>query len=87
MPYGELHPNLIIGFEIMARELLTRQVNGQLKSKFRCLLGQGLQMRPDRARDAIMACAILHNISKDTRQPEVDFNVQEDKVLHICSGQ
>ena len=36
-------------------------------------------MRPDRARDVIMACAILHNISKDMRQPEVAFNVQEDK--------
>ena len=35
-------------------------------------MGQGLQMRPDRARDVIMACAILHNISKDMRQPEED---------------
>ena len=32
-----------------------------------------------------MACAILHNISKDMRQPEAVFNVQEDKLLHIYS--
>ena len=42
-------------------------------------MGQGVQMWPDRARDIIMACAVLHNISKDMRQPEVGFNVQEDK--------
>ena len=31
------------------------------------------------AGNVIIACAILHNISKDMRQPEVGFNVQEDK--------
>ena len=36
-------------------------------------MGQGLQMRPDSARDVIMACAFLHNISKDMHQPEVDI--------------
>ena len=36
-------------------------------------------MRPDRAADVIMACVILHNISKDLRQPEVAFNLQEEE--------
>ena len=60
----------------------------KLKQKrLRCLLGQGLQMWPDHARDIIMACAIINNRSKDMRQPEADFNVQEDKLLHIYSWQ
>ena len=32
-------------------------------------------MRPDRAADVIMACAVLHNVSKQLRQPEVIFDV------------
>ena len=31
--------------------------------------------------------AILHNISKDMHQPDVAFNVEEDRVLHIYLGQ
>ena len=58
---------------------MIEQVNGQFKNKFRCLIGQGLQMRPDRAGDVIVACAVLHNISKDMQQPEVAFHVQEEE--------
>ncbi|XP_072182162.1 putative nuclease HARBI1 [Diadema setosum] len=54
------------------------QVNGQLKNKFRCLIGQGLQMSPIRAGDVIVACAVLHNISKDLHQPDVQFHMEED---------
>ncbi|PIK59055.1 putative nuclease HARBI1 [Apostichopus japonicus] len=38
------------------------QVNGQLKNKFRCLLGDGMQIEPERACDIIVACCILFNI-------------------------
>ncbi|XP_063952168.1 putative nuclease HARBI1 [Lytechinus pictus] len=70
---------------------LIEQVNGQLKNKFRCLIGQGLQMRPDRASNFILACAVLHNISKQLRQPEVLFDVEAnddivEQVDHAPNG-
>ncbi|XP_071481331.1 putative nuclease HARBI1 [Diadema antillarum] len=52
--------------------VVIEQVNGQLKCKFRCLLGSGLHMLPERASDVITACACLHNISKRLNQPEVE---------------
>ena len=48
------------------------QVNGQLKNKFRCLLGDGMQIAPARACDIIVACCVLFNISKDLKEPQVD---------------
>ncbi|XP_071491270.1 putative nuclease HARBI1 [Diadema antillarum] len=51
--------------------VVIEQVNGQWKSKFRCLIGSGLHMFPQRAADVITACACLHNISKHLRQPDV----------------
>ncbi|XP_030849444.1 putative nuclease HARBI1 [Strongylocentrotus purpuratus] len=53
------------------------QVNGQLKHKFRCLLN-GMQMAPRRACKIITACAVLHNVAKDLKQPdEVDFGIEQ----------
>ena len=49
----------------MRTRALKEQVNGQLKNKFRCLIGHGLQIRPSRACKIITACCILYNISKD----------------------
>lgn len=40
--------------------------------KFRCLLGHGMQIVPDRACDIITAWCILCNISKDMREPDLD---------------
>ncbi|XP_071804951.1 putative nuclease HARBI1 [Asterias amurensis] len=55
------------------------QVNGQLKNKFRCLLGHGMQIIPERACDVIVACCVLFNISKELREPHLDpENDQED---------
>ncbi|PIK53051.1 putative nuclease HARBI1 isoform X2 [Apostichopus japonicus] len=51
------------------------QVNGQLKNKFRCLLGDGMQIEPQRACDIIVACCILFNISKDLKEPHLDPSV------------
>ena len=49
----------------MRTRALIEQVNGQLKNKFRCLIGHGLQIRPSRAYKIITACCTLYNISKD----------------------
>ncbi len=51
---------------------LIEQVNGQIKNKFRCLLGHGLQIEPTRACDIIVACCVLFNISKDLKEPHLD---------------
>ncbi|XP_071496784.1 putative nuclease HARBI1 [Diadema antillarum] len=45
--------------------IVIEQVNGQVKNKFRCLLGQGIQMAADRACNVIVACCVLYNVSKD----------------------
>nr|XP_054774032.1 putative nuclease HARBI1 [Lytechinus pictus] len=58
--------------------VVIEQVNGQLKSKFRCLIGGGLNMIPERASDVITACACLHNISKQMKQPEVEQERVDD---------
>ncbi|XP_071500727.1 putative nuclease HARBI1 [Diadema antillarum] len=56
--------------------VIIEQVNGQLKHKFRCLL-HGMQMTPKRAGRVVTACAILHNLSKTWRQPEVDGELDD----------
>nr|XP_054771454.1 putative nuclease HARBI1 [Lytechinus pictus] len=69
--------------------VLIEQVNGQLKNKFRCLIGHGLQMSPLNAKDIIMACAVLHNLSKDLNQPEVPFQLvdnDEDEIPDLPDG-
>ena len=48
------------------------QVNGQLKNKFRSLLGDGMHIEPARACDIIVACCVLFNISKDLKEPNLD---------------
>lgn len=45
-------------------------LNGQLKNKFRCLIGQGLSLEPERACDVIVACCVLFNISKQLKEPQ-----------------
>lgn len=37
-------------------------------------------MHPTNAKEVIIACAILHNISKDLRQPEVRFQLPDNDV-------
>ncbi|XP_072166404.1 putative nuclease HARBI1 [Diadema setosum] len=56
--------------------IVIEQVNGQVKNKFRCLLGQGIQMAADRACDVIVACRVLYNVSKDLNEPQVQ--IEED---------
>ena len=60
--------------------VVIEQVNGQLKSKFRCLLGSGLHMFPERACDVITACACLHNMSKRLNQPDMEVEQALDEV-------
>ncbi|XP_063971274.1 putative nuclease HARBI1 [Lytechinus pictus] len=42
---------------------------GQLKNKFRCLKGHGMQMEPRRVCDVVVACAVLYNIAKLLNEP------------------
>jgi hypothetical protein len=56
---------------------LIEQVNGQLKNKFRGLLGDGLQIEPTRACDIIVACCVLFNISKDLKEPHLDAHLDQ----------
>lgn len=56
------------------------QLNGQLKNKFRCLLGHGLQYRPERACRIITACCVLFNIAKRLRQPQVEEEEEQQEV-------
>ena len=65
-----------IAFNIGRAHATTRaiieQVNGQLKNKFRCLLGHGMQIVPEKVCDIIVACCVLFNISKQLREPHLD---------------
>lgn len=36
-----------------------------------------MQMAPRRACKIITACAVLHNVAKDLKQPEVDFGIEQ----------
>eukprot|EP00057_Strongylocentrotus_purpuratus_P021852 XP_011676326.1 PREDICTED: putative nuclease HARBI1 [Strongylocentrotus purpuratus] len=65
------------------------QLNGQLKNKFRCLMGQGIQMSAPRACDIIIACAVLFNIAKDLFSPCLSLtlshtNLSINWVLGVC---
>ncbi|XP_030849657.1 putative nuclease HARBI1 [Strongylocentrotus purpuratus] len=55
------------------------QVNGQLKQKFRCLLGHGLQRKPRHAVKIILSCCILYNLSKDCGGPDMEHEEGEDE--------
>ena len=57
-------------------------VNGQLKNKYRCLLGQGLQLTPKRACDVIVAYCVLFNMSKLFKEPEEDIEVELPQIDH-----
>ena len=60
--------------------VVIEQVNGQLKGKFRCLNGQGVPLRPDRAMKVITACCVLHNMSKQMNEPEDNYmDIDEDQ--------
>ncbi|XP_030830367.1 putative nuclease HARBI1 [Strongylocentrotus purpuratus] len=48
--------------------VIIEDVNGQIKNKFRCLLGHGMQIQPQRACPIITACCVLFNISKDLQK-------------------
>ena len=37
-------------------------------------------MEPERAATVIAACAVLHNISKDRNQPEIEEEDEEEEV-------
>ena len=50
--------------------MVIEQVNGQIKNKFRCLIGSGLHLSPVRACDVLVACCVLHNVSKDLKEPQ-----------------
>eukprot|EP00057_Strongylocentrotus_purpuratus_P005233 XP_003730494.1 PREDICTED: putative nuclease HARBI1 [Strongylocentrotus purpuratus] len=49
-------------------------VNGQLKNKFQCLIGRGLNLIPSRACDVIVACCVLFNLHKLYNEPEDEDN-------------
>nr|XP_054770416.1 putative nuclease HARBI1 [Lytechinus pictus] len=66
---------------------IIEQLNGQLKNKFRCLLGHGLQIRPNRACSIITACCILFNISKRFRQPAGDDNEDDHMIDDNMEGE
>ncbi|XP_072163239.1 putative nuclease HARBI1 [Diadema setosum] len=57
--------------------VLIEQVNGQVKSKFRCLNGQGIPMAPERASKVIIACCVLHNLSKQMNEPQDNYEIEE----------
>ena len=59
--------------------VLIEQVNGQLKQKFRCLLGHGLQRKPRHAVKIILSCCILYNLSKDCGGPDMEHEEGEDE--------
>eukprot|EP00057_Strongylocentrotus_purpuratus_P007816 XP_011662290.1 PREDICTED: putative nuclease HARBI1 [Strongylocentrotus purpuratus] len=63
------------------------QLNGQLKNKFRCLMGQGIQMSAPRACNIMIACAVLFNIAKDLKEPEQVIEVEPDEVPHHPADQ
>ncbi|XP_054774690.1 putative nuclease HARBI1 [Lytechinus pictus] len=60
--------------------VLIEQLNGQIKSKFRCLNGQGISMVPERAGRIIIACCILHNLSKQMNEPEDNHDIDIEEV-------
>ncbi|XP_072179304.1 putative nuclease HARBI1 [Diadema setosum] len=51
---------------------IIEQLNGQIKNKFRCLIGHGLQISPQRACNIITAACVLFNISKDLGGQDMD---------------
>ncbi|XP_071496527.1 putative nuclease HARBI1 [Diadema antillarum] len=51
---------------------IIEQLNGQIKNKFRCLIGHGLQISPQRACNIITAACVLFNISKDLGGHDMD---------------
>ncbi|XP_041469638.1 putative nuclease HARBI1 [Lytechinus variegatus] len=61
--------------------VVIEMVNGQLKNKLRCLIASGLQLSPERACDVIVACCVLHNVSKDLREPNYHEGGEEDVEL------
>ena len=62
----------------MDTRIRIEQVNGLLKSNFRCLLGDGLPHEPVHAIDIITAMCVLHNISKSLNEPNLDAYTDVD---------
>ena len=65
--------------QIRTRALI-EQVNGQLKQKFRCLLGQGLPFKPPKACMVICACCVLFNHAKQLGETDdVDDTMMDEE--------
>ncbi|XP_063959036.1 putative nuclease HARBI1 [Lytechinus pictus] len=58
--------------------VMIEDVNGQLKNKFRCLLGHGMQIQPERVCPIITACCVLFNISKDLQRERNDADDSDE---------
>jgi hypothetical protein len=58
---------------------------GVLKRRFHCLHGE-IRMRPQRVCKIITACAILHNIAIDRREPELGRPIREQRDRYIYQG-
>lgn len=64
-----------------ATRALIEHLNGQLKKKFMCLIGDGPRVRtPKAAINVITACCVLFNISKDDhiQEPYIHEPEEED---------
>ncbi|XP_041464536.1 putative nuclease HARBI1 [Lytechinus variegatus] len=76
--------------QVKSRAII-EQVNGRLKNKFRCLIGHGMQIRPERAERIITACCVLYNISKQygERQDhdERDVEAHQDEIEEVVRQQ
>ena len=73
--------SILLSFNFSAHaetRIRIEQVNGQVKNKFRCLLGDGLPHEPARACDMITAMCVLHNISKYLNEPNLDKDADVD---------
>ncbi|XP_072166106.1 putative nuclease HARBI1 [Diadema setosum] len=58
--------------------VIIEEVNGQIKNKFRCLLGHGMQIQPHRACNIITACCVLFNLSKEFKRDERDEEDEDE---------
>lgn len=58
---------------------------GVLKRRFHCLHGE-IRMRPERVCKIIIACAVLHNIAVDRREPLLGRPRREPPQTYIYQG-
>ena len=68
----------IANFSAFCRTRVTiEQAFGQIKRRFHCLHAE-LRVTPEKVCAIFIACAVLHNISKDLNIPEVDDDDGDD---------